>query len=439
MGYSTHDLALPVTGGGRSAATRRLLVYARTVKFAGERLSMAVSDDTASNEGVAPLRTEHIRELMERSGLRSVHVLAWRDLADPEAGGSEVHAARIAGAWAAEGLNVTMRTSAAAGHPSEEQRDGYRVIRRSGRHVVFPSTVVEQVSGRLGRPDALLEVWNGVPYLSPIWSRRPKVVFIHHVHREMWSAALRPGLARFGHVLEHRIAPPFYRRTRVLTPSQATREEVIEYLGLPAANVRVVGPGVDDHFTPGGTKADSPTVLCVGRLVPHKRVDELIRMMPRLRLRVPGARLLVLGSGYCRGELENLVDSLDAGSFVELRGRVSDEELVDAYRAAWVVTSASFAEGWGMTITEAAACGTPAVVTRVGGHCDSVSEGDSGLLADSLNELENQLVEVLTDDELRTSLALGARKRGIDSTWTATATTVFGELAAAADPTLGVE
>ena len=381
---------------------------------------------------------EDIQELAERSGVRRVHILAWRDLLDAEAGGSEIHAARVAESWAESGIDVTMRTSWAPGHPFEERRDGYKVVRRSGRHLVFPATIVEQLTGRLGPADALLEVWNGVPFLSPLWSRRPKVVFIHHVHRDMWHLALKPGLAAFGRVLEHRLAPPFYRSTRVLTPSESTREEVIDYLGLPAANVGVVGPGVDDHFRPDGPKAAAPTVLAVGRLVHHKRFDELIALMPRLRRRVPDAHLVIVGDGYCREDLEVLVDRMDARGYVELRGRVTDAELVEAYREAWVVTSASIAEGWGMTITEAAACGTPAVVTRIGGHCDSVSAGESGLLVDSLDELVDSLSEVLTDEELRVTLSRGARKRAADSTWDATATSIYRELALAANPALRV-
>jgi glycosyltransferase involved in cell wall biosynthesis len=377
-----------------------------------------------------------IEDLAVKSGIRRIHILGWRDLEDTEAGGSEIHAARVAEAWAAAGLEVTMRTSRAPGLPCRTERDGYKVVRRSGRHLVFPTAIIDEMTGRLGRGDALLEVWNGVPFFSPIWSRRPKVIFIHHVHRDMWHLALGKGLAHFGKALERHIAPPFYRSTRILTPSEATREEVEEYLGLPPANIRVVGPGVDRQFSPEGAKAPEPTVLAVGRLVPHKKFDDLIRVMPALRHRVPNARLVIIGDGYCREELEQLVDELDARSFVEFRGRVDDEELVEAYRRAWVVTSASIAEGWGMTITEAAACGTPAVVTRVGGHCDAVTEGETGLLVDSLSELTDSLADVLTDEEVHSSLAKGALKRSAECTWTATATVIFQELAAAANPSL---
>ncbi len=63
-------------------------------------------------------------------------------------------------------------------------------------------------------------------------------------------------------------------------------------------------------------------------------------------------------------------------------GHLRDDELVDLYRRAWVVASASAREGWGMALTEAGACGTPAVATRIPGHVDAVRDGVSGVLTD---------------------------------------------------------
>jgi len=68
-------------------------------------------------------------------------------------------------------------------------------------------------------------------------------------------------------------------------------------------------------------------------------------------------------------------------------GRVDDEELLSWYRRAWVVASSSQREGWGMTLTEAAACGTPAVATAIAGHADAVLDGESGLLVEDPAEL----------------------------------------------------
>ena len=67
-----------------------------------------------------------------------MHIVAWRDLAVVEAGGSEVHAPEVARRWAAAGIDVMMRTSYAQGAPPRVVRDGYRVVRKAGRYLVFP-------------------------------------------------------------------------------------------------------------------------------------------------------------------------------------------------------------------------------------------------------------------------------------------------------------
>ncbi|HYF45902.1 MAG TPA: glycosyltransferase, partial [Acidimicrobiales bacterium] len=78
-------------------------------------------------------------------------------------------------------------------------------------------------------------------------------------------------------------------------------------------------------------------------------------------------------------------------------------------------------EGWGMTLTEAAACGTPSVATRISGHEDAVEEGVSGLLADDERQLAEKLAAVLGDTDLRARLSEGARRRAAELTWENTA------------------
>jgi glycosyltransferase involved in cell wall biosynthesis len=108
---------------------------------------------------------------------------------------------------------------------------------------------------------------------------------------------------------------------------------------------------------------------------------------------------------------------------------VSDEELIDLYRRAWVVASASAREGWGMTITEAAACGTPAVATRIAGHQDAVVDGTSGLLVDTTAGLGAALDRVLSDRAERERLSAGALEHASRFTWEATALDTLAVLA----------
>jgi glycosyltransferase involved in cell wall biosynthesis len=380
------------------------------------------------------LASEHtikaIGDMASEAGLAHIHMLAWRDLDDVEAGGSEIHAHNVASIWGQAGLKITMRTSFAAGRPQRTVRAGYTVIRKAGRYLVFPRSIVSEVTGRLGPCDGLVEIWNGMPFLSPIWWRGPRAIWLHHVHGPMWQMSLPPNLAKAGSLLEERIAPPFYRRSPVITLSQSSKQEMIEELGFKSERVTVIEPGIDPRFGPGGDRSPTPLVVAVGRLVPVKDFPRLIRVLHRVHQRVPELELVIVGEGYERDELAAQISDLDAGGWIRLAGRVSDDELISLYRRAWAVASTSIREGWGMTITEAAACGTPAVATRIAGHADGIVEGHSGLLAETDDELVGALEAVLTDADLRGRLQRGALDRASTLTWEATALGTFQVLAA---------
>ncbi len=324
---------------------------------------------------------------------------------------------------------MTIRTSYAQGHPPTIDRDGYHVIRRAGRYMVFPRAALSEATGRHGARDGLVEIWNGVPFLSPLWARGPRVVFLHHVHGEMWRMVLPPNLARLGELLEHRLAPPLYRRSPILTLAESSRTELIEELGFKPRRVSVVPPGIDSKFSPGGERAPDPLVVAVGRLMPPKRFDELIRVANRVRAHHPPLRLVIVGDGYERHALEAVVNELGADDWVSLPGRVDEDELISLYRQAWAVASVSVREGWGMTLTEAAACGTPAVATDIAGHADAVLHDRSGLLGRTLDDVASQLDRILADAQLRRRLGQGALQHAATLTWQATALGTLSTLA----------
>ena len=117
--------------------------------------------------------------------------------------------------------------------------------------------------------------------------------------------------------------------------------------------------------------------------------------------------------------------------WIEFAGRIDHDALVDAYRRSWIVASASLAEGWGLSLTEAAGCRTPAVATDIRGHRSSVVDGETGLLA-SPDDLGDAIARLLTDRELRTRLGAAAERRVRAMTWDATAAGVLSVLHRAA-------
>lgn len=376
------------------------------MSLAGERMASTVAK---------------LGDLAAEADLHRVALLAWRDLDDPEAGGSEVHASTVASYWAEAGLEVTMRTSFAPGRPQVSWRDGYRVIRKAGRYMVFPRAAFSEMMGWHGGRDGLVEIWNGMPFFSPVWARTPHVTWLHHVHGVMWDMTLPPRLAAMGRTLESRVAPPLYRRTPIVTLSESSRHELIEELHFKPRLVTVVPPGIDPRFSPGGTKAPYPLVVAVGRLVPVKRFHLLIASLAELKARHPGLRAVIVGEGYERERLETQIHEAMAEEWISLPGRIEDDELIELYRSAWVLASASAREGWGMTLTEAAACGTPAVATRIAGHQDAIVDRASGLLVDGPDELTIALDRVLSDEGERARLSAGALEHAQRYTWAATA------------------
>ena len=438
-GLTEGGSALQVTepGQGESNSSRFTGTVSRLDSHADAPKVRAISADhpsMASGGPVAMSGAMPLEAIAARAGLRRIDVVAWRDYDDPEAGGSELHAHRVISAWSRAGLDVSMTTSSVPDARRVVRRDGYKVIRRAGRYSVFPRSILSGALGRIGSGDGMVEIWNGMPFFSPLWSRSPQITFLHHVHAEMWKMVLPRGMAEVGHALEHRVAPPCYRRSRIVTLSESSRREIIDRLDLPAERITVVPPGVEPRFTPGGERSSVPLVVAVGRLVPVKQFTMLIEALIRLKAHHPELRAVIAGEGYERPLLEERIRSAGAGAWIELPGFVDDAALVDLYRSAWVVASSSLREGWGMTVTEAGACGTPAVVTRIGGHEDAVDDGVSGLLVESMEDLAAKLDDVLRDEVLRRRLAQGALDHARRLTWDATAR---GALAALADEALG--
>jgi len=354
--------------------------------------------------------------------IRRLHVVSWRDLDDTGAGGSELHINELARRWAASGIDVTIRTGAVQGGASDIRRDGYRVVRRGGQLSGLVRSPLSEVLRGQGPRDALVEVWHGINFLSPLWCRGPRVGIEHHVHGDQFRFVLPGPAARVAEVLERRVYPRVYRSTPLVTLSPSNRDELIA-LGYSADEVFVVPPGIAERYTPGGARSAHPTVLAVGRLMPQKRVEVLAQALAPLRATRPDLELVVVGDGPDRERLARVLPT-----WARLRGKVGDDELVDAYRTAWVAASASIAEGWNMTLTEAGACGTPSVATRIPGHTDAVVDGVTGVLADDVAGLTAAFDRLLGDAALRAGLGAAAAVHARAFTWDAAADAVLDVL-----------
>jgi len=352
-----------------------------------------------------------------------VLILNWRDLTHPQGGGSERYAEEVAAGLVARGHRITLFCAGHARGPAEEVLpSGVRVVRSGDRMSVYPRAAWSYWRGRLGRPDVVVDVQNGVPFFARLWADRPVVVLCHHVHREQWPVVLGPRLARLGWWVESRVAPRVQRGLHYVTVSDASRRELVE-LGVDARRVTVVHNGTPSAPATAVTRSDQPRLIVLGRLVPHKRVELALATVAALRSRFPGLRLSVVGRGWWDEQLRRSAADLGVEDVVDFLGFVPEADKHQLLGQAWVSLVPSLKEGWGLSVMEAAAHGTPSVAFRhAGGVAESVVDGVTGTLVDSDAEFVDAVDRLLGDAGERQRLGSKARVHASEFAWEDTVT-----------------
>ena len=349
---------------------------------------------------------------------RRILVLNERDPVNPLAGGAETHVFEIFQRLAARGHDVLLLAASFPGCAREEVVQGVRVRRLANRYLYYglvPFAARREAAGR----DVVVDVLNKLPFLSPWFVPRPCVAIVHHLFGTTAFRQVPFAIATVSWLME-KLIPLAYRRVPILAISPSTRDDLVAR-GIDAAHIRVVPPGIDkaSHQAVDDGVDREPLVLWIGRLEPYKRADLMIDAMPAVRAAVPAATLVVVGAGSARADLEARVARLGLGHCVRFTGFVPEQEKIDWIRRASVVVQTSEKEGWGMTMIEANVCNTVAVASNVPGLCDSVRDGETGLLFGYGDRagLESALVRVLVDRDLRRRLLEAGKAWGERFGW----------------------
>ncbi len=364
----------------------------------------------------------------QTSSGRHVLFLNWRDTRNPEGGGSEVYVERIAGELVAAGHRATLVCAAHNAAPRDETTpSGVRVLRLGGRRTVYPRALIAYLAGlvrlgrlgRAGRPDIVVDVANGVPFLAPLYSRKPVISLVHHVHREQWPVVLPGWQARIGWWIESRLAPWVYRRSRYVAVSEATRSELVS-LGVDRDRITVVHNGTPEVVAPAEPRHHAPLMVVLGRLVPHKQVEVALRTVAELAGEFPDLALVVAGQGWWEPQLREFAANLGIDDRVRFDGFVTESEKHTLLSSAWVALTPSLKEGWGLTIVEAGARSTPTVAFRTaGGVSEAIVDGVTGLLADDPDDFVAKVRVLLADGRLRHEMGEAARRHAGEFTWRA--------------------
>jgi glycosyltransferase involved in cell wall biosynthesis len=337
---------------------------------------------------------------------RSILFVAWRDLANPLAGGSEQVIHELAQGLSERGVEVSLL----CGGPVASSFL-YKTVQSGGTYSQFVR-VPFSYRRQFRSTDLVVEVCNGMPFLAPLWRRGPSLCFVHHVHTELWRGRFNPAVAALGRAVESKVMPFVHRRNLIVTVSPSSRAS-LRGLGVEDERIREIPMGVNEPPAPL-TESKEPLFVAAGRLVGYKRIGLLLRLWQSVYPMV-GGRLVIVGDGPDRHALQSM--NVEGVDFV---GFVSEEEKHRLMSEAWMLVHPAQWEGWGIVITEAAARGTTSIGFDVPGVRDSIRADVTGVIATSEDDFIKQWIALAQDPIRRKEFADNARRQALNRSWPVT-------------------
>ncbi len=212
-------------------------------------------------------------------------------------------------------------------------------------------------------------------------------VTVHEVWQGEWIQNMGIINGIIGNILER-----FYLNRdfdQFITVSNFTKKRLLNKLKIKNSDVDVVYNGVDFELIDDvqiNERYESPTIVSVGRLVPYKRYDLMLKVIKELQKEIEGIQLVLIGEGSEEENLKKLSKKLGIEDKVEFKGRIPDyEDLIKEMKKADMFSMTSITEGFGLVVIEAMASGLPYVITDIPPFREVTKNGKGGYLFETDN------------------------------------------------------
>jgi glycosyltransferase involved in cell wall biosynthesis len=324
-------------------------------------------------------------------------IINWRDKKHPRAGGAEVRLHEIYERLAQKNHDITLIASRFKNAPAEETLDGIQIV-RMGSDITFCTRVFLQLPALVRRfsPDIIVEDFNKLPFFTPWRTKKPHIIQMHHLWKySIFHESSLPAAALV--FLMEQSLRFVYSRSPFMVVSKSTKKELMSY-SVPASSIQIVHNGCDLAFYTPPSKdvypSQSSYFLWIGRIQKYKGIHDALHAFHKLSLRYPQITLKIAGRGPYEAQARRWVEKHNLGDRILFLGFVSEERKKHLLQNARAVLQTSYKEGWGLTVIEANACGTPVIANDAPGLCDSVQHGSTGILYDFGNV--SSLVRVMS-------------------------------------------
>ncbi len=311
-------------------------------------------------------------------------ILNWKDLRHPQHGGAEIATHYLAREWIKLGASVTIFSSETYPLPREEIIEGVEITRRGNAlfsHFLWSPIYYYQKWKNTF--DCVIEEIHGIPFFTPLYVTQCKFALIFETGSQIWEKNIPFPFNYLGASLE-KLARPLYREVIFFTTNPETKNELQGY-GIKRVHLFPLAPTL---LPPRNLQAKEkdPTFIFLGRLVPHKQIEDILKAFVLLRQNDElSPRLWIVGRGEkkYRKKLENLVQLLQLQKQVRFWGYVSEEKKYELLQRAWALIVTSIKEGWGLNISEAGICGTTAIVYPNPGLTQNIINGKNGIITNN--------------------------------------------------------
>ena len=319
-------------------------------------------------------------------------------------GGSEVYIHEVAKRLA-KNHHVTLFTSKPGNVSDRDVIDDVNIVRRGGILTVYIWAFIYYALYFRKDMDFVIDVENGLPFFTPLFCSKPKLMVLHHMHKGQWFSQFPFPLALAGYFIESYLMPLIYRNTYVITVSPSTLSE-LRQVGFSDRKIYLGFNSIPPKLGSKVKKSKEPLLVYVGRVKAYKRLEIAVETLRVLAKSYPMMKLIIGGAGDYAEKIIKLAEKYQLQKRIQVLGFVSERKKWELMQKAWVFLMPSSKEGWGITIVEAASCGTPTVGFNVPGVRDSIKDGITGILARDETDYIKSVKRLVDDKKLREKMGI---------------------------------
>lgn len=315
-----------------------------------------------------------------------IAVFNWRDIKNPKHGGAEIVTHEYAKGWVKAGHEVLIICPAFPGGKSDEVIDRVRYKRLGLKkswnylliHFLAFGYYLRQLKGKI---DLVVDEIHGIPFFTPLYVKEKKLAFICEVAGEIWDIMYPKPVAIMGKFIED-IYFRFYKKTRFLTISQATKSDLLTK-GIPKIHIEVINPGINHIKMKIADKNKTFTILWLNRICRMKNLKDGISAFGMIQTKIKNSRMVVAGKPddpkYYK-ECKEYAEKIAVEDKINFVGFIEESVKLQLMAESYLMIHTSTKEGWGLNILEANICGTPAVVYNTAGLTETVRNGETGII-----------------------------------------------------------